>query len=127
MDKLRLIGYALSEKLEVMETCSTAMIWLTQEELSRYNYKQGDTEGLVNQALSIKGIKLAVFFREGNNEIKASFRSKGSFDVNEFARNYWSGGGHKNAAGGLSADSMKDTIQKLRDLATKNASTINHS
>ncbi len=127
MDKLRLIGYALSEKLEVIESCSTAMIWLTKEELLRYNYKQGDTEGLVNQALSIKGIKLAVFFREGNNEIKASFRSKGSFDVNQFARTHWNGGGHVNAAGGISSESIQDTVQRLRDLVLSNSALINQS
>jgi phosphoesterase RecJ-like protein len=127
MDKLKLIGYALSEKLEVIESCSTAFIWLTKEELNRYNYRQGDTEGLVNQALSIKGIKLAAFFREGNNEIKASFRSKGNFDVNQFARLHWNGGGHKNAAGGMSADTMAETVQKLRLLVTENAEQINQS
>jgi phosphoesterase RecJ-like protein len=119
MDKLKLIGYALSEKLIVLPEHSTAFISLTQEELQRYNYRQGDTEGLVNQALSIRGIKMAAFFREGNNEIKASFRSKGRFDVNDFSRTHWQGGGHINAAGGISNADMDTTLQKFRDLVVQ--------
>ena len=124
MDKLKLIGYALSEKLVVMPDQATAFISLTKEELQRYNYRQGDTEGLVNQALSIKGIKLAAFFREGSNEIKTSFRSKGSFDVNTFARTNWQGGGHINAAGGMSADDMPSTLEKFQSLVHQHAHDI---
>ena len=116
MDKLQLIGYALSQKLIVMTESATAYISLTADELQRFNYRQGDTEGLVNQALSIQGIKLAAFFREGNNEIKASFRSKGSFDVNAYARAYWQGGGHINAAGGKGEDNMASTVAKFEEL-----------
>jgi phosphoesterase RecJ-like protein len=124
MDKLKLIGYALSEKLVVMTDQSTAFISLTKEELLRYNYRQGDTEGLVNQALSIRGIKLAAFFREGSNEIKASFRSKGTFDVNAFSRAHWQGGGHINAAGGMSAESMEITLEKFQSLVHRHAADI---
>ena len=127
MDKLRLIGFALSEKLEVLEECSTALIYLDSSELHKYNYRQGDTEGLVNQALSIKGVKLAAFFREGSNEIKASFRSKGSFDVNKFAREHWDGGGHMNAAGGISQDTMENAVARFRQLAIQLKDTINQS
>jgi phosphoesterase RecJ-like protein len=127
MDKLKLIGYALSEKLVVMPEHSTAFISLDKEELKRYNYRQGDTEGLVNQALSIRGVKMAAFFREGNNEIKASFRSKGTFDVNTFSRSHWQGGGHINAAGGMSTDSMHDTLQKFRELTIRYSNQINES
>ena len=127
MDKLKLIGFALSEKLVVLPEHSTAFISLNQEELTRYNYRQGDTEGLVNQALSIRGIKFAAFFREGNNEIKASFRSKGSFDVNAFSRAHWQGGGHINAAGGISMDNMKATLDKFDKLSLQYSSEINAS
>ena len=116
MDKLRLVGYALSQKLIVLPEAATAYITLTADELKQFNYKQGDTEGLVNQALSIQGVKLAAFFREGNNEIKASFRSKGSFDVNAYARRHWQGGGHINAAGGKSDQDMTTTIEKFEQL-----------
>jgi phosphoesterase RecJ-like protein len=127
MDKLKLIGYALSEKLVVMQEHSTAYISLEKEELLRYSYRQGDTEGLVNQALSIRGIKFAAFFREGNNEIKVSFRSKGSFDVNSFSRSYWQGGGHINAAGGITDQSMEATLQKFRELTLRYSNQINAS
>ncbi len=127
MDKLKLIGYALSEKLVVMPEHATAFISLTSEELKRYNYRQGDTEGLVNQALSIRGIKLAAFFRQGNNEIKTSFRSKGNFDVNQFSRSHWQGGGHVNAAGGISFDSMESTLDKFRQLTENYSNEINLS
>lgn len=113
LDRVRLVGYALNEKLVVMEEAATAYISLTAEELQRFNYRPGDTEGLVNQALSIKGIQLAAFFREGNNEIKVSFRSKGHFDVNKFARGAWNGGGHKNAAGGHTQESITAAIERF--------------
>ncbi|MFM7233447.1 MAG: DHH family phosphoesterase [Flavobacteriales bacterium] len=127
MDKLKLIGYALSEKLVVLHEHSTAFISLEKEELLRYNYRQGDTEGLVNQALSIRGIKFAAFFREGTNEIKSSFRSKGSFDVNSFSRAHWQGGGHINAAGGISNETMEATLLKFRDLTLRYSNQINAS
>lgn len=114
LDRLKLIGYALSEKLEVWEDLMTAVLPLTAEELAQFNHRPGDTEGLVNQALSIKGVKVAVFIREGNNELKFSFRSKGSFDVNTFARNGWHGGGHINAAGGRTTETMELAIQRLK-------------
>lgn len=115
LDRVRLVGYALSEKLVVLPEYHTAYISLTAEELKRFNYRTGDTEGLVNQALSIRGVQLAAFFREGNNEIKISFRSKGSIDVNTFARNEWNGGGHKNAAGGNAQIPMDEAIERFRN------------
>jgi len=114
LNRLRLIGYALSEKLEVIQECGTALISLNKEELDRYGYQPGDTEGLVNQALSLQGINLAAFFREGNNEIKVSLRSTGTFDVNQFARRSWNGGGHKNAAGGSSQESLPVSLERFR-------------
>jgi bifunctional oligoribonuclease and PAP phosphatase NrnA len=99
LDKMRLVGYAISEKLKVIQDGKVALISLTQDELHRFNYRPGDTEGLVNQALSLQGVEMAAFFREGNNEVKISLRSKGKTDVNVFAANHFGGGGHKNAAG----------------------------
>jgi len=113
-DRLRLTGYALNEKLEVIPEYATAFITLTQEELKRFNYRPGDTEGLVNQALSIRGINFAAFFREGANELKISFRSKGSFDVNRFARDGWNGGGHANAAGGSTPETIDQAVERFR-------------
>ncbi|MFM1931305.1 MAG: hypothetical protein RL226_608 [Bacteroidota bacterium] len=126
LDRMRLVGYALSEKLTVFEQYHTAIIGLTKEELQRFNYRPGDTEGLVNQALSIKGVNMAVFVREGNNEVKLSFRSKGSFDVNTFARVHFNGGGHFNAAGGASADPYDHVIQALIDLLPRYSDQLNY-
>ena len=100
VQRLQLVGYALSEKLVVVDSCKAAYIILSREELARFNFQPGDTEGLVNYALSVKGVNMAAFVREGNNIVKFSFRSKGKFDVNAFARKYFNGGGHTNAAGG---------------------------
>lgn len=119
VDRLRLLGYALSEKLIVLEGYHTAIITLTQKELDRFNFQPGDTEGIVNYALSIKGIKLAIFGREGAKKIKISFRSKGLFNVNKFARAHFNGGGHNKAAGGVMFDEMdvfiKEVIEKIKE------------
>ena len=99
----------------------TAYITLTQDELNSFGYVKGDTEGIVNYGLSIKGIVFAAIFIENKEEkiIKISFRSQGDFDVNQFARDYFNGGGHRNAAGGKSEVSMEETIRKFEDLVTK--------
>lgn len=99
-NRLRLIGFALSEKMKVLKEVKAAYISLDRAELSEYAYRTGDTEGLVNYALSISGIRLAAFFMEKEHEVKISLRSKGAIDVNQMARKYFNGGGHKNAAGG---------------------------
>lgn len=122
--RLRLIGYSLSKKLHISNRGTTAWIWLDAEELTAHSYQQGDAEGLVNQALSINGVKLAAFFRESKGEIKTSFRSKGQFDVNSFARKYWQGGGHFHAAGGSSALTMKETLEKFEKLIDEHSEVI---
>ncbi|MEZ5198513.1 MAG: bifunctional oligoribonuclease/PAP phosphatase NrnA [Bacteroidales bacterium] len=114
--RLRLLGYALSEKLKVFPELSTAYISLSRDELNRFNYQVGDTEGLVNYALSIKGIKLAALFTERKDKIRISFRSVGGFSVNDLARKYFEGGGHKNAAGGDSYLPMDKTLEKFEKL-----------
>lgn len=101
LDRLRLMGYALSEKLEVYPEHACAMIVLTLDELNRYHAQSGDTEGLVNQALSIEGVNCAVFVREAKHDrVKLSLRSRGTFSVREVAEVHFNGGGHHNAAGG---------------------------
>lgn len=113
-DRLQLLGRALSN-LKYEEALNTAYITLSQQELDSHNFKKGDTEGVVNYALSLRGIVFAAIFIENRSEgiIKISFRSKGSFDVNTFARDHFNGGGHINAAGGRSEDSLNDTIEKF--------------
>ncbi|MDL5050879.1 bifunctional oligoribonuclease/PAP phosphatase NrnA [Oscillatoria amoena NRMC-F 0135] len=116
LDRLRLMGFVLSEKLIVLPEFNTAYITLSQQELKRFGSQTGDTEGFVNYGLSIKGIRLSVMIYERKDEIKLSFRSLGDFSVNEFARKYFDGGGHKNAAGGQSKLSLEATTQKFLDL-----------
>lgn len=112
-DRIQLLGYCLSEKLVVLPEYNAAYITLTNDELKKFNHKKGDTEGIVNYALSIRGMKFAAFFVERDNIIKASFRSKEKFDVNQFARKHYDGGGHINAAGGSSTISMNETIKRF--------------
>jgi len=111
---LQLLGRALSN-LVVIEKLKTAYISLSQDELDEFNYQKGDTEGVVNYALTLKGIFFAAIFIEDVDQkiVKISFRSKGKFSVNKFARNHFDGGGHDNAAGGRSTVSLDSTISKF--------------
>lgn len=122
--KIRLTGYAISQKMKVMPKYKTAYIALTREELRKYKYTTGDTEGLVNYALSVKGIRFAALITERNKKIRISFRSVGDFSVNEFARKYFEGGGHRNAAGGDSFIGMDKTLEKFERLVRINADKI---
>ncbi|MCH2199394.1 MAG: DHH family phosphoesterase [Flavobacteriales bacterium] len=126
LDRLRLVGYALSEKLVVLPEYRTAYISLSAEELTRFNYRPGDTEGLVNQALSIKGVNFAAFIREGNNEVKLSLRSQGSFKVNEVAAAYFNGGGHNNAAGGAIAKPLEAVVQQFNEILPQYKKELNY-
>jgi phosphoesterase RecJ-like protein len=112
--RLQLLGRALSN-LNVINELKTAYIYLTQADLDEFEYQKGDTEGVVNYALSLEGIIFAAIFIEDVDQkiIKMSFRSKGSFSVNKFARLYFDGGGHDNAAGGKSLTTLNDTINKF--------------
>ena len=119
IDRLRLRGFAIAEKLELHPEFPLGIISLSNEELDRFNFQKGDTEGLVNVILSIQGISVAVFFKEEKDGVKISFRSKGNYYVNEFAANYFSGGGHKYAAGGYSSSDLNVTINQFRALVGK--------
>lgn len=115
--RLQLLGQAL-RNLNVLEEYHTAYITLTEKEKEANSFQKGDTEGVVNYALSIRDIIFGVIFIEDDEQkiIKISFRSKGDFSVNKFARTYFEGGGHDNAAGGRSEDSMQKTVQRFLDL-----------
>jgi len=115
-NRMRLLGYCLSEKLVVKRNLNTAYISLTKPELERFNFNPGDTEGVVNYSLAIKGIRFAALFTEKEDKIRISFRSAGAFDVNIFARKHFNGGGHRNAAGGDSFLSMDETLEKFERL-----------
>lgn len=115
-DRLRLMGYALCEKMEVFPEVGGALIELTRPELQRFNYQKGDTESLVNRPLSIPGIKWSIFLRDDIEYIKVSARSTGDFAVNGYCEQYFSGGGHKNAAGGEYRGSMEDARKLVLDI-----------
>lgn len=114
--RLRLLGYCLSEKMRLFSEFKTAVISLTVEEKQRFGFQKGDTEGFVNYPLSMGDIKMSIFLIEYDHGIKMSFRSKGSFSVNRFAREHFDGGGHNNAAGGHSSESQEAIIAKLLEV-----------
>ncbi|MFM7683169.1 MAG: DHH family phosphoesterase [Bacteroidota bacterium] len=116
IDRLQLRGYAIAEKLELHPDFPLGIISLSKEELDRFHFQKGDTEGLVNVILSIEGISVAAFFKEENEGVKISFRSKGNYYVNEFAAKYFSGGGHKYAAGGQTSCDLNVTMNQFRSL-----------
>ncbi|WP_343632193.1 bifunctional oligoribonuclease/PAP phosphatase NrnA [Fluviicola sp.] len=113
VDRIKLRGYALSEKLVCLNDIHVAYASLSEEELRKYNYQKGDTEGLVNQILGIQGIKMAVLFVEKDGKVKISFRAKGDYFVNELAKTHFDGGGHAYASGGASTESLEKTIEKF--------------
>jgi phosphoesterase RecJ-like protein len=123
-NRLRFTGYALLSRLDVFYEYNTALISVPWKDLVRYQIKTGDTEGLVNYPLSIQGIKLAALIIDRDEEVKCSFRSKGDFDVNSFARIYFEGGGHRNAAGGRSNESLEKTVQRFIAAMKENASQL---
>lgn len=116
LERMRLMGFVLNEKLQVIPEYRTAYIALRIEDLKKYSSQTGDTEGLVNFGLSVKGVKLAVLISERKENVKLSFRSLGEFSVNDFARKHFDGGGHKNAAGGQTTLSFDQTLKKFLDL-----------
>ena len=113
LERMRLMGFVLHEKLNVIPEYRTAYIGLRIEDLKKFSSQTGDTEGLVNFGLSVKGVKLAVLISERKENIKLSFRSLGDFSVNDFARKHFDGGGHKNAAGGQTTLSFDETLKKF--------------
>lgn len=113
LERLRLTGFVLAQKLKVLPEYRTAYMTLSHEELRQFGAQTGDTEGLVNYGLSIKGIKLSVLMYDRREEIKLSFRSLGNFSVNEMAKKHFEGGGHKYASGGTSRESLEVTLKKF--------------
>ncbi len=114
--RLRLLGHAFAEKLLIFHKYRTAIISLTKDDLTRFNYKAGDTEGIVNYPLSIKEINVSILMTEREGLIRLSFRSKGQFAVNQIAQQYFEGGGHRNAAGGNSYLSIEASIEKIKEI-----------
>ena len=115
-NRLRLLGYSLSKKMEVLKDYAVAIIALSKSELEKFDYKVGDTEGVVNFPLSIEKVKMSVLVTERQDQIRLSFRSKGDFSVHEVANKHFKGGGHTNAAGGSTNSTLALTIAKLKSI-----------
>lgn len=124
-NRLRLLGFSISNKMEILDDYSTAIISLTKDELANFDYQVGDTEGVVNYPLSMKKIKMSVLVTERQGVIRFSFRSKGSFSVHEVAQKYFNGGGHTNAAGGTLSCSMEAALEKLHQVLPEYRSLLN--
>ncbi|WP_215225382.1 DHH family phosphoesterase [Echinicola shivajiensis] len=120
VNRLKFIGFALSRRLVIHTDLNTAYFWISKRDLKKYDSRTGDTEGLVNYALSLDGVKIAAMFTERKDGVKISFRSTEDVAVNQFAAKYFDGGGHKNAAGGKSDLSLKETIEKFEKLIKDN-------
>lgn len=115
-NRLKFLGHILSQKMFVLPEINTAYIYIDQEELKKYQIVTGDTEGIVNYALSINGIRFAILVVDRGEARKLSFRSKGEFPANEVAKKYFEGGGHRNAAGGISFLSLTETVEKIKNI-----------
>jgi phosphoesterase RecJ-like protein len=119
-DRMRLQGFALNNRMVVLQEYGAAYIYLAKKDLAEYNHVNGDTEGFVNLPLSIKGIRFSVLFIEKENFVKMSFRSRGNFAVNEFATKYFSGGGHLNASGGEFQGTLENAVAYFLNILKEN-------
>lgn len=119
-NRFRFIGHVLTHRMEIFYEYNTALIAIPAQDLVKYDVKTGDTEGLVNYPLSIEGIRLAAIIIDRGEERKCSFRSKGNFDVNSFARKYFDGGGHFNAAGGQSKEPLDTVVANFKKAMKEN-------
>jgi phosphoesterase RecJ-like protein len=123
-NRLRFIGHVLLNRMEVFYEYNTVMIAVPKSDLQKFEIKTGDTEGLVNFPQTIQGIKFVALVIDRDEERKWSFRSKGDFDCNTFARKYFEGGGHFNAAGGRSSDSLEKTVQHFKQAIKENKNLL---
>jgi bifunctional oligoribonuclease and PAP phosphatase NrnA len=112
-ERMKFLGFVLGEKLIYLPEYNVSYMAISKDELARFSSKNGDTEGIVNYGLSIKGVVMAAIFTERDDMIRISFRSIDDFSVSEFSRNHFNGGGHKNAAGGRSHESLEKTVEKF--------------
>jgi phosphoesterase RecJ-like protein len=117
--RMRLMGYCLYEKMVVLPQYHAAYISLTKEEMEKYHFAAGDSEGFVNLPFSIKGVYITALFTEKKDHVRASFRSRGGFAINKLCEKYFNGGGHTNAAGGESKLPMNETLQYFESILEK--------
>jgi phosphoesterase RecJ-like protein len=125
-DRMKLLGYCINDKLLLYPENNAAIISLTDEELNRFNFKKGNTEGIINYALAIKGIIFAVLIVQRGDIVKLSLRSKGNFKVNLIANKYFNGGGHTNASGGMTYMTVNETIKKVESIIKEYKKELNN-
>ena len=125
IDRLKLLGFALDQRFNVYEKYKAAIIYLSEQDLNQFNFQKGDTEGLVNYPLSVANIMMSILITEKDGKVKMSFRSKGDFRVNELSAKYFSGGGHFNAAGGISDVGVLETVKKLEGIFPEYENELN--
>ncbi len=124
-NRMRLLGFSLAERMKVYPQHHAACIWLSRSDLNKFKHQVGDTEGFVNYPLSIKGIVFSILFTENEGFVKVSLRSRGNFAVNTFAKLYYQGGGHKNAAGGKAFMSIDQAVKQFEDLIAIHSAELN--
>jgi phosphoesterase RecJ-like protein len=115
-NRLRFLGHCLANCLEIIPEYNTAIISVSKTDIAKFDVNTGDTEGIVNYALSIASVRLAAFIVERSDRVKLSLRSKGEFPANEICKKYFQGGGHRNAAGGQSEDTLEGTVNKFKQI-----------
>jgi len=126
-NRLRLLGFSINNRMEVLDDYSTAIIALNKSDLERFNYQVGDTEGVVNFPLSMAKIKMSVLVTERQDQIRLSFRSKGRFSVHELANKHFKGGGHTNAAGGTLTCSFEEAVAQLKAVLPEYKDQLNEA
>jgi phosphoesterase RecJ-like protein len=127
VDRMRLQGLALNGRMVILPELKSAYIYLSKKDLKDYNNVKGDTEGFVNMPLSIKDIVFSTLFIEKDGFVKLSFRSKGTFPVNEFAARWFSGGGHLNASGGEFSGTLDEAIAHFLRVLEENRLMLNEA
>lgn len=124
-NRLRLLGFLINDRMTFLNEYNTVYIYASKDDLERYDYQVGDTEGVVNYPLSVSNIKMSVLFTERQGCIRLSFRSKDDFSVNDLARKHFGGGGHLNAAGGTLYCSLEEAIEKFKSILPEYKEMLN--
>ena len=126
-NRLRLLGFSINNRMEVLDDYSTAIIALSKSDLDSFDYQPGDTEGVVNFPLSMDKIRMSVLVTERQDQIRLSFRSKGDFSVHELANKYFKGGGHTNAAGGTLTCTFEEAVEQLKSVLPEYKEMLNQA
>lgn len=123
---LRLLGHCLANRMEILEKYKTGIIFLNKHDFKVFDIQRGDTEGIVNHLLKLKNVHMAVFIRQQPTIIKLSLRSKGDFSVEEIAKTYFNGGGHRNASGGYTKQGLGATLKQIKEILPQYEEKLNN-